>query len=185
MASQALQQLRWDTFSEWEHPDDVVLLDWHKVSLLKGLTKLDISDQTHADCDIECLQQSGLVELALIRCFEVEHLIFVPGALRRLESLHIRNDCSELHEPPHLRGACNAESLRPDAELRSLGDVILNLPKLGQLSGGGTLFSEGMKEGLKEWDRVLPRPSDWISWRCAQHHQNIWRRKGRNPPNRI
>lgn len=97
IAGSGLQQLSYEANSEWDDPDDIISWDWQKVSLLGGLTRLEISDYNCRDDEVVYLQRTGLVELVLICCCQLLQQLFVPGAFTRLEVLHIEDDCSGLH----------------------------------------------------------------------------------------
>ena len=182
MAGPALQKLSYGTLSKRAPPSDNRPMDWHKVSLLGGLTQLQISDYNHANQHIVCLQQTGLVKLFLVRCRKLHHWLFVPGALTKLEALHVEDDCSQLHKPDGTVLARRTDGLQAGVGLPSLIDVVVEYPKLVQISGLSRdcrLSAECTKKGSKKWWQFLPSPDNWISSRCV-HFQTVWVRRSSN-----
>ena len=113
----------------------------------------------------------------LICCPHMEENLFVAGAFTRLKRLRVENFCSCLHtdrSKPVLKAAASRYG-SPPATLRRIGDSVLSLSKLQQISGGCRLFSIGMEDSLKGWAHTLLRHGDWVSARRS-HHKNLWTR---------
>lgn len=128
-----------------------------KIASLTTLTKLELH-RWKAWCDVQPLRCLPLKELVLINCNNLELDLFVPSSLTCLEKLHIEDICWRLkadlersftidgRQPSVSYRVCNYKLL-----LRNLGELILSLPNLRELSGRCSLYEWGMADKLQTW----------------------------------
>ena len=169
VAGPALQHLNYAAVAPGDALEMCGPIDWFKMAQLTGLTKLEITDYRHGAGGRPLFPV--LVELVLVRCLGIDQHVFQPGALMNLEKLHIEDTSS----PRYLEAASEDPKTLLVEKLYGTGSVILGLSKLRQISGGCSLFSGEMKEGLLTWDHSLLRAEDSRS-QCL-HHRNLWTRK--------
>ncbi len=121
------------------------------------LTRLELSE-FHCSKNLERLQNLGLRELVLVDCPGAAERLIVPGALTALQKLHIsQNEEFGDNVLEDFSGSVrNSTSAgHEDAlELIKLGQAVLGLPRLVQLSGWGPLFLLVLAEELKAWKEI-------------------------------
>ena len=162
--------------ADWDITEPLDELRPPPITRLTGLTRLELvlcNQMTNA----ELLRGLPLRELLLLYCpFELyEQLpsLFVPGALPLLQKLHIEDElgaencfteyvlfsCSnsvlteileEMGEEDEIP-AGRMKTLPFCQSLLRLGEGILSLPSLQQVSGRSAVFDHGMEDGLKDW----------------------------------
>ena len=117
-----------------------------KIASLSALTCLELH-KWRSWRSLAALQDLPLVELVLVGCEGMERDLLQPGALQKLQRLHVEDDFWRWSYAD--RGEQGGDEYR--AEMRKLGEVVLAIPTLEEVSGDCGLFFLGMAEGLKSW----------------------------------
>ena len=107
---------------------------------LSNLTRLEL-DNVSCNIHMELVHKLGIVELVLCGIFDVE-LILVPGALQKLQRLHIED--------------CSLKSGQQQV-IERVNNVIFGLPNLCQVSGASCLFEAAQHCQLQLWERSQSR----------------------------
>lgn len=113
---------------------------------LSALTRLELIDCYRVYHDYGPLHNLGLVELVLVNCPELLSAIFVPGALARLQKLHVEEDIS-WKSPDHNQD----EQRQTEDKVRKL---IFSLPHLQQISGLSSIILAAERHQLQQWQRM-------------------------------
>lgn len=115
------------------------------VGLLSHLTRLELRIHSWwGDC--QPLRSLGLVELVIGHCPELEHSLFVPGALTKLQRLHIE-ESEWLHS--YFRGSTQRQQVQG-----RIADAIFSLPDLQQVSGKSSILDAAQHDHLVTWQRA-------------------------------
>lgn len=130
------------------------------IARFTGLTELHLAN-VYFTPGFTALRSLPLQSLSLLYCRgvdeELSHL-FVPGALTALRKLQYFEDPIDfMVYDDRLR---SMEHASPEAQqwrqnilqqLREVGDIVLNLPNLVELSGQSRLLRYGIKDGQNGW----------------------------------
>lgn len=151
LASPQLQSL-----SMW-HPEDLEpsMPDLATISGLAGLTRLELIGYM-GTAEYALLQSLPVKELVLINCPRIPEVLFVHAALTALQRLHLAEYEPQPPDPEDFQRCLQApgsERYLPAHHLRHLGALVLDLPRLVQISGEGSLIALGMAEGLRDWEK--------------------------------
>ena len=140
---------------------------------LTELTRLELTE-FHYPANWPPLQNARLlrlIELVLVSCPHVPEALFVPGALSSLQRLHIEDDynnydqISDYYDDPPDSEAddpidSGSEETEPELlmtqrhqKLQRIGETVLSLKSLYQVSGRAYLLLFGMAESLVKWQR--------------------------------
>jgi hypothetical protein len=139
----ALESLSW---TQHYQDSQIQVHEILKIASLSSLTKLELIKWKSWQ-DLSALQDMHLVELELIGCEGMERDLFLPGAFQQLQRLHIENSFWRWsYDDKGVEDTNNYVS-----EMQELGEVILSIPALSELSGDCGLFFLGMVEQLKTW----------------------------------
>lgn len=140
------------------------------ISNLTALTQLTLYSYRGAT-RLSALQGLQLKKLRLEGCPGAAQQILGNGGMTSLQKLHI---WESKHDPTHDVTAFNTalgDTASADhqwaQELYQLGQVVLSLPNLVQVSGSSLLFTGAMAEGLRAWRewRSDPMFSDCWYWK--------------------
>lgn len=139
---------------------------------MTSLTRLElVRFKGHAD--VKPLHHLLLIELVLIDCPAMAPVFLAPGALTALQKLHIE----ETRRAHMYNNSEEMLDLEPQPtskeELRKLGEAILSLPCLHQLSGHSRIIDEGMEGKLDSWH--MPEYSDKSKHALPSLKVTAWR----------
>lgn len=156
------------------HPD-LLSPSLAKLARLSCLTRLELRD-VYARDSMTRLRGLPLQELVLIDCPGAEEKLFVPAALTTLRRLHIE----ERHCDGTLYEDEKGSSLAEERQLQNLGDIVLQLPELMQVSGFSNLLAIGLRAGLRSWEEGKLARGTMVSQnsfhRASLHQMKIWRK---------
>ena len=147
---------------------------FQKIGSLTGLTRLELHEFRccTAVADTRPLHGLHLRELALHYCSDLQSDLFAPGALLLLTSLHIRESWEE-------REAIKDENGHVQ-KLTECGRIVLDLPHLVEVSGSSMLFSIGMADELRFWQKSNYTKGLKTSFErnifAQAHGLKVWRR---------
>ena len=146
-----------------------------KLTRLTSLTRIEMRDMWAGD-SLTSLRGLPLQELVLLDCPGVTYKLFAPAALTTLRRLHVEDVyCDEVmfEEKPGCSRAFRQQ-------LQKLGDTVLQLPALMQVSGRSNLLARGMKQGLEMWEDSEFTGGTMVSLRCFHRvspgQMKIWRK---------
>lgn len=164
-----------------------------KLDRLTGLTRLELLSLGRVEKDsLDALRHLELQELVLLNCNELERELFVraperefwrPGPKRSpmqaLKKLHIEDSkWSEDRAEDDDRQLAIARQIK----LEKAADVVLQLPKLRQLSGLCRLFDAAMGQGLRSWVEAECPDGTMVTHksqhRCRRGCLKVWYRPG-------
>lgn len=132
------------------------------ISRLTGLTQLTLwgivcSSGFRALCSLP------LQDLRVHDCPGAEFLLFVPGAFSALRELRYTEAAGLIVE--FAKKLCSIEDSSPEEgqllqntvrRLQEVGDTLLSLPSLVEVSGSCRLLMFGIKDGQNGWRRQIP-----------------------------
>lgn len=140
---------------------------------LSSLTRLELSYMT-CDTHMEHVHGLGVVELVLYRSSHVEH-IFAPGALLKLQNLHIENCYPGIYKPTP--STPEEQQERQQLSERT-NNIIFALPDLHQVSGASCFFEFAQDHQLRHWERSQSKSLPCFpSYRVMPlEEMSIWRK---------
>ena len=103
---------------------------------------------------LQSLRQLQLRELTLLDCGGLELELFTPGALTSLRNLHVEDSACRLNRSGRVKELLDQAQVSPSVQARvqrarGVGEIVLQLPELHQVSGLCDLFMLGMRSGLR------------------------------------
>ena len=133
---------------QWEHSDlESVSIAFQKMSTFQGLTKLDLRNFNFSR-QSSTLQKLPLQELVIVDCkMQLEMHLLGLGKIRTLRRLHVE-------EPNDIWLPC----CYPTWMLSGIGEALLKLPDLTQLSGTCLLFDSSLIKELSGWQVSASQP---------------------------
>ena len=138
---------------------------------LTALTRLALYDWACIS-GFSALQGLNLRELRLGNCSEAAQQILATGQMTSLERLHIADWTKGSTDDVEAFNSALTDTSSPDhteaVELHQLGQAILSLPRLAEVSGPCRLFSCAMAEELRAWPKWLkedPASPAYQAWK--------------------
>ena len=137
-----------------------------------SLTKLTLCGY-HRTTRFSALQGLKLQELVLHGCPKAAHNILSNGAMSTLEKLQIRDRPKDMTHDVTAFNASLRNTASPDhkkaQKLHKLGQILLSLPRLVEVSGACQLFSVAMAEDLRAW-------SEWKTKDARGDDHWVWKK---------
>lgn len=147
LASPELQQLTWKWHSDFDN------LKMHALAKLTSLTRLEVQvyDYLPHPRPWQLIHSLGLKELVLTGCTNFATHVISFGAFPALERLQINERSNKATTEAIATEAKARDDEISASAYKQLRDVIIDHPKLVELSGNGKLFVLAAEEGLEGW----------------------------------
>ena len=131
-----------------------------KIAGLTSLTKLELN-KWQDWFDLEPLQVLPLEELVMIDCNNLEIDLFEHGALTALRKLHIEDSCWKFKTDLDGFVVHGQYTEAFTQQLQQVGEIIMALPHLQQVSGACSLYKLGIMEEMLQ------------TWRMSEYEWNV------------